>query len=120
MNRVHFLVVSQSGSATYLHLRRSQPIECISFPVCLFIFNTLTLPISASQEEAEEAAAKCGVTLSSLEGDAAEVDALKKGLDRRHRQAEKEAAELAVREQDLARCGEGPFFFWREKADVTI
>lgn len=55
------------------------------------------------QEEAEEAASKCGVTLSSLEGDAAEVDALKQGLDRRHRQAEKEAAELAERDQELAR-----------------
>lgn len=43
------------------------------------------------------------MTLSSLEGDAAEVDALKKGLDRRHRQAEKDAAELAAREHDLAR-----------------
>lgn len=62
------------------------------------------LPFNNQQAEAEEAAAKCGATLSSLEGDAAEVDALKKGLDRRHRQAEKEAAELAVREQELTRC----------------
>lgn len=43
------------------------------------------------------------MTLSSLEGDAAEVDALKKGLDRRHRQAEKEAAQLAEREQEVER-----------------
>lgn len=62
----------------------------------------LSLPVQA---EAEEAASKCGVTLSSLEGDAAEVDALKKGLDRRHRQAEKQAANLAERDQELARYG---------------
>lgn len=57
------------------------------------------------QAEAEAAASKCGLTLSSLEGDAAEVDALKEGLDRRHRQAENEAAQLADREQELARYG---------------
>lgn len=61
------------------------------------------LSLTWEQQEADAAAAKCTLTLSSLESDAAEVDALKQGLDRRHRQAEKEAAEVSVRQRDLAR-----------------
>lgn len=56
------------------------------------------------KEEASNAAAKCNATLSSLERDAAEVDALRQGLDRRHRQAERNAEVLAANQQALDRC----------------
>lgn len=46
---------------------------------------------------------KCDATLANLEREAAEVEGLKQGLDRRHRQAEKEASELASRERDFHR-----------------
>ena len=58
------------------------------------------------EDGARLAASKCNDTLSSLEKDAAEVEALKQGLDRRLRQAEKDAQALAASERELARSTE--------------
>lgn len=56
-----------------------------------------------SQEETGRLKSKCDGTLANLEREAAGVGALKQGLDRRHRQAEKDAATLAARELEFSR-----------------
>lgn len=55
------------------------------------------------QEESKLLQSKCDRTLADLEREAGEVTALKQGLDRRHRQAEKETADLAARELEFTR-----------------
>lgn len=72
--------------------------------LCLYAVTFVRLCfLSCEQEEALRLQSKCNVTLAKLEREAAEVDGLKQGLNRRHRQAEKDASEFAAEKSTFAR-----------------
>lgn len=56
------------------------------------------------QEESKRLESKCDEALSKLEGEAAQVEALKQALDDQNRQLKEEAVDLARREEQLSRC----------------